>query len=274
MSHFRIGIFAVPEPDMTNLEAVRYVHEIGLDAFEPFPQRDLKTLETAAAERIREEADRLGVTIPCFSVLANLTGEGREAEIARLKRCAEIAKIMGSPLLHHTLYPLLKPEDVRTPAELIDEAASAAREVYDYAETLGVKCVYEDQGLAFNGIEGFGLFLVALDRPAGVVLDLGNVAFAKEKPAPFAEKYLERIVHVHVKDYGVNRANPNYTLADGTTLSPAALGEGDLQIADALRILKNAGYSGWLMLENERLGGGRESQIDDVRILREMLSSL
>ena len=36
--------------------------------------------------------------IPCLSMLANLTGDGRFAEIERLKKYAEIAKILGISL--------------------------------------------------------------------------------------------------------------------------------------------------------------------------------
>lgn len=274
MFKHKIGVFNLPEP-MTNLEGVCYCHETGVAAFEPFPQRDLAQPDMDAAARIRDEAARLGVEIPCLSMLANLTGEGRFAEIERLKKYADLARLMNIPLLHHTIYPPLKPEDVRSADELADEAASAAREVYDYAESIGVKCVYEDQGLAFNGVSGFGRFLDALDRPAGVVLDLGNVAFVGEKPAAFAEKYIDRIVHVHVKDYCINRDIPaSYELADGTKIALSPLGMGDMQIAGALKILKNHGYSGWFMIENDRPGEGKAGQADDIRILREMLEKL
>ena len=271
MSNFNIGVFNIPVP-MTNLEAVRYCHEAGFAAFEPYPQRDLESPDREAAIRIRDEAKRLGVKLPCFSTTANLTGEGRFAEIERLKQYAELLALMEIPLLHHTIYPPLKPEDVRSADELVDEAAAAAREVYDYAEKLGVKCVYEDQGLAFNGIEGFGKFIDALNRPAGIVLDLGNVAFVGEKPATFAKKYLDRIVHVHVKDYFINRDVPaQYRLIDGTEIAPTALGEGDMQIEEAISIVVKSGFSGWFMLENDRPNGGKPGQIDDGRILRQML---
>lgn len=273
MSNFKIGIFSLPEP-MTNLEGVRYVHEIGLNSFEPYPQHDLAQPNREAALLIRDEAKRLGVQLPCFSTTANLTGASRQVEIERLKKYAELVALMEIPMLHHTIYPPLRPEDVRSADELVDEATSAAREVYDYAESLGVRCVYEDQGLAFNGVEGFGKFLDTLNRPAGVVLDLGNTAFVGEFPDAFCEKYLDRIVHVHVKDYHLNTAAAQYVLADGTTIAPAILGQGNMRLAETLKKLKKSGYSGWFMLEDDRSGEGREGQLDDVRILKEMLESL
>ena len=44
----------------------------------------------------------------------------------------------------------------------------AAAEVADYAKPLGVKCIYEDQGLFANGVDGFGAFyrqMKALETP-------------------------------------------------------------------------------------------------------------
>ena len=88
---------------------------------------------------------------------------------------ARAAAEMGCELLHHTLLPGLSPRAAYpTPAEAIPVVAARAREVYDAAERLGVRCVYEDQGYVFNGIQPFLAFLNALDRPAGVVLDVGN----------------------------------------------------------------------------------------------------
>lgn len=273
MFNHKIGVFNLPVP-MTNLEGVRYCHEAGFAAFEPYPQRDLAEPDPAAAIAIRDEAEKLGVVLPCFSTTANLIGEGRSYWVDRLKKYADILKLMNIPMLHHTIYPLLKPEDRRSPDELVEEAATAAREVYDYAESLGVRCVYEDQGLSFNGVNGFDVFYQALNRPAGVVLDLGNVAFVGEKPAPFAEKYLDKIVHVHVKDYFINRAVPaHYELYDGTKIAPAVLGEGDMQLTDALKIVKNSGYRGWYMLENDA-GNGKPGQAEDARILNDMLENV
>ena len=105
-----------------------------------------------------------------------------------------------------------------------------------------------------------------------IVLDLGNVAFVGEKPATFAKKYLDRIVHVHVKDYFINRdVSAQYRLIDGTEIAPTALGEGDMQIEEAISIVVKSGFSGWFMLENDRPNGGKPGQIDDGRILRQML---
>ena len=75
MSNFNIGIFNVPVP-MTNFEALSYCHESGFAAFEPYPQYDLAQPDREAAIRIRDEAKRLGIHMPCFSTLANWMRSG------------------------------------------------------------------------------------------------------------------------------------------------------------------------------------------------------
>ena len=70
MSNFKIGIFNLPEP-MSNLEGVRYAHEAGFAAFEPFPQHDLAQPDRETAIRMRVEQAREGDIIL-------LAGKGHE----------------------------------------------------------------------------------------------------------------------------------------------------------------------------------------------------
>lgn len=267
----KTGIFALPASVNSNLDGIDYVRSLGAAAFEPFASKDLASPDHDAAIRIRDAAQEAGIALPCLSMGANLSSPGGDAEVERLKQYAEVARIMGIPYLHHTLFPVLNPAERRPFDELLAGVASRAREVFDFAADLGVQCVYEDQGFAFNGVANFRRFLDALDRPAGVVLDLGNTAFALEKPRAFAEAFAERIVHVHVKDYRIltSPEGARYSLPDGTGLAPAPLGEGDMNITAALEIVRKAGYNGWYMLENENL----DEQPADLELLHALLGT-
>lgn len=68
----------------------------------------------------------------------------------------------------------------------------------------------------------------SLAKYNGANVDLGHfVAGNNTSPAPFIEKYHERITHVHVKDRKKNKG-PN-----------TPLGEGDTPIADILRLIRD-----------------------------------
>lgn len=91
----------------------------------------------------------------------------------------------------------------------------------------------------------------------GLLLDTGHLTFAGGDPVAAAERHAKRIVHVHCKD--VRR----YALAScrrlDASFSEAVLagiftapGDGIVDFAGVLRVLKAADYSGWLVQEAEQ----------------------
>lgn len=269
----RIGIFALPAP-MNGVEAVRYVSELGAGAFEPLVTENRPAPGRHEAERIRAEAEKRGVALPCLSAGVTLTGPQGDVNVDRLRDCADAAKIMGIPYLHHTICLTLRPEDAKASFEqVLEETLPRVRAVYDYAADCGVQCIYEDQGVYFNGLDRFSRFMEALERPAGVVLDMGNIGFAGEKAGTFARRWADRIAHVHVKDYRIRAAGSTekgYRLGD-VMLTPALPGDGDMGVTDAVNVLRESGYAGWLMLENEAVNDPFAEQKACLERLRSLL---
>ena len=269
----RIGLFTLHDKTTTNVEGPGYVRSLGLNAFELYSGKDLATPDPAVARRVREEAEKHNVTLPCLSASFNLCGEKGKWAAELLMRYAECAREAGVPLLHHTLYRELNP-DAWLPSyeDAVEELVPRVREIYDYAASLGVQCVYEDQGHVINGVERFGGFLKALDRPAGVVLDLGNTVFAGETADAFAAAFGDRVVHVHVKDFCVRPYDEpgsgcKYRLKNGLGASPAILGEGDTRMLDALEILHRHEYKGYYMLECDAIRDARAEFPEHYRVL-------
>lgn len=266
----QIGLFTLPEPGMHNLDGIDCAKELGLTAFEPFGTADFD--DATYARRMRAHADEMGIDLPCLSVVADLYHDETGRERERLLRMAHAAAEMGCRLLHHTLLPGLNPRAAYpTPEEAIPVVAARAREVYDAAEALGVHCVYEDQGYVFNGTKPFLAFLSALDRPAGVVLDVGNTCFASEDAETFAEAVRDRIVHVHLKDFALlpAPAPKAFALPNGTFAQPAVLGRGKINVRGALHVLQRLSYPGHLMLEHS---GPLSEQAACIEILRTWLA--
>ena len=199
------GIFGLPG-SFSFMEAIDYAVENHFDALEPYPSREFAQPDDAAiekAKRLKEYAAEKGVRISCFSMGINITTGDYRASIERLKGYARVAAAMGSPYLHHTLLPGL--DHNRKTEEpfgvLLNRAIDGIREVYDYAESVGVKTIYEDQGYVFNGCERFEQLLDRVDRDIKVVADLGNILFVGETPVDFVGRFAPYIAHVHVKDY-------------------------------------------------------------------------
>ena len=271
----KTSLFTLPDGEMTFHQAIGYVKALGIDAIEPYPHAELRDLSVDEATRLADDARRQGVSVSCFSVPADLSGSDAPSEIKRLQRCADVAKALGSPFLHHTLASNLNlNHPIASVAALTRSVARAAREVYDYAADLGVACVYEDQGFAINGVLAFDAFLGELDRDAGVVLDTGNIFFVGETPESFAARFAPLTRHVHVKDYICKSAlwpNPGegwYLSRDGGYLRGTVIGHGQVNFVRVMSILNAAGYDGFYSIEYDGLEDARTAQRQGLANLR------
>lgn len=210
------------------------------------------------AKTVRKILAERGLTVACYSVGTCLYRD--EAAVKSLKYQAEIAAELGSPFLHHTLLSWLKkPDDAPTFEEALENVTDAAAKVADYAAPLGVTCLYEDQGLYANGVDGFGRFYREIKnrtKNVGVCGDVGNTLFVDDSPVPFFEAYIDEIRHVHIKDYLIKTGGncPGiYWLPTngGNWVRDTMIGHGNVDIAACMAILKKAGYNGALAFENE-----------------------
>ena len=248
-------------------EMVDYAVAHGITKLETLNLLDLSTPDLEVARDLKAYADSKGITFPCVSVGLSLVDDDREARIEEMKRYADIAKILGSPYLHHTLaLNFSEPKKIAENFELFYErGVAAAREVFDYAAALGIRTIYEDQGFVFNGKETFRRFLQDVERNVGVVADFGNIQFVDENVEDFIPAFAERIVHVHVKDYivtaGSSRAiEPGeYTSRGGNYLRDCLVGEGSVHTDAAFQALKDMGYKGIVSLEGDPLGPDEEA---------------
>ncbi len=206
-----------------------------------------------AAEARRVLADH-GLDVACYSVGTTLYAT--PGEVDKLKRHAELAAAVGSPFLHHTLASALSPLPEAPSFETVcEDVLPRALEIARYAEGLGVTCLYEEQGFYFNGIRNFGTFygrMRAETNNVGVCGDFGNILFADESPEDFLRAFASEIRHVHIKNYRVTNervSNRSMRSAGGRFLTEAVLGEGAVDAAACLAILKDAGYAGHTALE-------------------------
>ena len=254
MNH-RVCFYSLPYPGIRSYyELIDASAAYGLTRLEAFGFMELKEADLEAARAIRRYADEKGVSFCCLSLFANLTGDKGAETCGKLKEYAQVAAILGSPYLHHTVIPeCWEPKKVLPHKEaLLQEVLPRVREIYDYAQRLGVLAVYEDQGFILNGVSGFREFLERVERPVGIVADFGNILQAGETIEPFVRAFAHRIVHVHLKDYRLplwrREAHVTRTL-DGHYTVDVPLGAGCIDFAGNIRLLEQSGYRGCYALE-------------------------
>jgi inosose dehydratase len=114
-------------------------------------------------------------------------------------------------------------------------------------------------------------------------LDTGHLLIGGVDPANFVREHADRIGHVHLKD--VNAPLAERVRSGQLSLVQATkqglfqpLGEGDARIDEVVRLLDDAGYERWLVLEQDLAITGSEPPVDegparDVRKSIEFLST-
>ncbi|GAB6165591.1 hypothetical protein JCM19992_15910 [Thermostilla marina] len=117
-------------------------------------------------------------------------------------------------------------------------------------------------------IEVHGYFTTNPDRLAEMLdfvdspylrlnLDTGNSFIAGQEPVAFAERFKDRVNHVHVKDVSESLAAAVRGEETGIAVSHCSIGDGvnAANIRRVLEILRDHGYQGVLSMECEGAGG-------------------
>ena len=230
--------------------AAEHTLEMGFDSVE------FLGLSKAAKEasKTAELLSSLGLSVSCFSEGINLidtTKRTRAEHEEHLFRCADAAAELGSPFLHHTLVlPLALPTNAPALADIFESIVNSAEKVANYCESLGLVCLYEPQGMYFNGT-GLEIFYDEMKKRCGnigICGDVGNSLFVDHSPSLVFDRFASDIKHVHLKDYYVTDAPregvKNYKTLGGKYLSDLELGAGAVDIPYCMKKLKEVGYAG------------------------------
>jgi len=212
----------------------------------------------AEARHVRKVLQNHRLTTACYSVGINLL-DGQPA-IKRLKEQAVLAAELGSPYFHHTLIDrLVLPPDPPSFEEVFDRILEAANDVALYCQSLGLTCLYEEQGMYFNGIKNFGRFFSEISKHCsnvGICGDFGNILFADESPEAFFDAFKTHVKHVHIKDFAQsphidNVPDPECWLKTkgGVFLKDVALGKGVIPLKACFQHLREVNYQGIFALE-------------------------
>ena len=124
----------------------------------------------------------------------------------------------------------------------------------------GIRLAYHHHmGTVVETMEEIEAFMVHAGPNTRLLLDTGHAAFAGADPVALAERYMDRVVHIHAKN--VRPAIRRKALAEGLSfLQAVRLGvftvpgddDGCVDFPAVLRIAARHHYSGWLIAEAEQ----------------------
>ena len=245
--------------------------------FEGIEFIDLKTEVQAAesvealAKEIHDYCEKIGLTIVAYTVGADLMKDDPKAEVERLKKCVDVAAILGAKTMRHDI-------TWRTDVpwrEIIAQTKDLVREVTEYAQTKGVRTCTENHGFVMQDADRMEQMMIEVGHENyGWLVDMGNFLCADDPTVRAVAIGAPYAFHVHVKDFlvkpfdAVNPGNGWFQSRNGNYLRGTVAGHGVVPIAHALKVVKEAGYDGFVSYEFE----GMEDNIPALEAAYEFIS--
>jgi sugar phosphate isomerase/epimerase len=236
--------------------------------------------------RIREKAEKCGLTIPAYSVAADLVQKDQDAykrERDRAFKYIDTAHKLGAGIVRCDLYNISSNfgrDDGGYFEEILPNLVEAARYLADYARQYGITVTIENHGTMINGSERIRRLVSMVNRDNyRVTLDVGNALCVDERPDVCVRTLLPWAAAVHFKDFyvrkdetaiGMKYVTPAGEIADvspervgfgglwfksshGRYLRGAIVGHGEIDIREVAALLRAGGYDGNLTIEFEGL---------------------
>ena len=130
--------------------------------------------------------------------------------------------------------------------------------VADHLAGRGVRMAYHHHmGTVVESEAEIDRLMRSTGESVGLLLDTGHLAYAGDDPVAVAKRHVSRINHVHCKDVRpdvltcVRKADRSFldAVVEGVFTVP---GDGAVDFAGVLGVLKTARYQGWLVVEAEQ----------------------
>ncbi|WP_279051130.1 myo-inosose-2 dehydratase [Cedecea davisae] len=146
----------------------------------------------------------------------------------------------------------------RFPAERWEEYGEKLTEFARYTQQQGVQIAYHHHmGTVIESAEDVDNLMLHTSPEVGLLLDTGHLTFAGADPLAVAERWLSRINHVHCKDVRAavlaDVKNRKTSFLDAVLSGVFTVpGDGCVNYAPIMALLKKQGYQGWLVVEAEQ----------------------
>jgi sugar phosphate isomerase/epimerase len=261
---------------MSILDVIEWVAEIGGQHIEIVPFGFDFDANPELDIQIREKAATVGIDVSNYAIGANFitdTEEDYQTEITRVIREVDRANRLGAKLMRHDAASRIDTSTIQFNEDL-NRISQACREIADYAEQYGITTSVENHGYYVQASDRMQALIHAVDRHNfKMTLDVGNFVCVDEDPLSAVKKNLKYASMVHIKDFYIRPSHRNpgdgwFTSAGGNFLRGAIAGQGDLDLWEILRSIKQSGYDGYLSIEYEGMEEcrrGTKIALDNVK---------
>jgi sugar phosphate isomerase/epimerase len=210
----------------------------------------------ADIEPVQEALQRTGLKLACFGACNNLaqSDEGKRREqVQDICSSVDMAALLGAATVR--VFSGDRTENItfeQAKVWILEGLQQAAA----YAGEKGITLCLENHGLFAGKAEQVTSIISEVGSPfLRSTFDTGNFLLVDEQPNEAADKLIDVIAHVHLKDFKKVNAGDSegktYTSLSGSVYAGRVPGEGDVDLRFILSRLKKSGYAGWLSVEYE-----------------------
>ncbi|HHY97209.1 MAG TPA: sugar phosphate isomerase/epimerase [Firmicutes bacterium] len=249
---------------------IDYAAELGVDGVEllDFFWKDISSEPKKALDRVKSR----GLKVAAYAIGNNFVNPDvnkRMAEVEKIRNGVDMAVDLETKIVRvfsGDLVPGIKFEDAKN--WILEGLSEGAK----YAERKGVVLALENHGLLAGKSSQVKEIIETVGSPSlRSTIDTGNFLLVNEKPVDAVRTLGSLAAHVHFKDMKKiddGDVTEFYTALDGTRYIGTVAGEGDVQIDEVVKLLKEAGYNGYLSVEFEGLGDPKEGTRKSVEYLQ------
>ncbi len=252
---------AIAAKEMTVPDVIEWTAKAGGEHIEIVPIGYDLTRDPGLVQAIRQKAEQVGIDISNYTVRANFITEDEaslEQEIERVKQEVDIANELGVQLMRHDVAS--RPSGERSIVQFhkdLPMLAEACRQIADYASKFGITTSVENHGYYMQASERIQSLIDAVGRPNfKMTLDTGNFMCVDETAVHGVSNNIGLASMVHLKDFYLRSRHRDpgqgwFKTAGGNYLRGSIVGQGDIDIWEVLRIIKDSGYDGYISIEFE-----------------------
>lgn len=271
---------AINDGCMTMLDVIPKAKALGFDGIEIVRMNQTDEEMRALAVELRKQSEALDFPIVAYMVGNDFLQESLDDCVARLTRELEIARALGAPAMRHDATGGVTADGKQlTFEEALPIIAEGYRRVTEIAASMGIRTMIENHGYFAQDALRVKKLVETVNHPNfGWLCDMGNFMCADEVSAESVKVAAPMAVHAHAKDFHY-KAKGEYVpkqgwfpTRDGNHLRGAIIGHGAVNVPACLKILREAGYDGWLSTEFEGIEDCLFALQADIANLREMLA--
>ena len=276
--------------ELSLTDAVREIAAYGADCIE-LTSAVIPDLE-GVAEALQAVLEETGLPVASYSMGENFIGrtpEEYEAALDNVRKHMRIAKQLGARAVRSDLvgwkagFDALAAECFDADLPLLVETAGR---LADYAAAIDLAFTVENHGMYMNGSDRVRRLIKQVNRDNyRCTLDIGNCLCVDEDSVAFTKRLLPLAEVIHFKDFLVRRATHDPTRSKtgrdnwiptpgGNFLRGTIIGDGDIDTAHIMSMIKTSGYDGAVIIEFEGPESCRQAAKQSLENVKRFAASL